>query len=54
MPRITQQIMIMIFFCSGVPASAAREERGDCEFGGLQTESSRLHSASFLFPRGRI
>lgn len=27
MPRITQQIMIMIFFCSGVPAPTGREGR---------------------------
>lgn len=34
MPRITQQIMIMIFFCSGVPAAAGREGRGRGECWG--------------------
>lgn len=34
MPRITQQIMIMIFFCSGIPAAVGREGRGDGECWG--------------------
>lgn len=46
MPRITQQMMIMIFFCSGVPAAVGREGRGDGERWGRMDPGTRNGSLS--------
>lgn len=41
MPRITQQIMIMIFFCSGVPAAVGERGEGMVSVGAGWTQELR-------------
>lgn len=46
MPRITQQIMIMIFFCSGIPAAVGREGGGMVSVGAGWTQGAWNSSLS--------